>query len=481
MVQSLFLAYVLYRLRNDQHDSSWTSIVLTNQKARLVWLFQRGNDVVLRFDEEGFAYHRHLDSSTNIYLFDAGAPGMEPETCCARTLVVSSPNVDHYKEWRKGHPSTLYMPPWSWEEVEAACLDVMPRIDDEDLLTDPATVTDDQRKALAKRRFKRYGGIARDIFSSAAAYTLQRGIQDVFSEAGSALADATARLGCRRSPFTAVSHRIFHIVPDSTFEDYHGMWASESIENEALQRLAVRGAAAEAHFLTVTTSSPMLSALAGRLWERYCHRRIANGGTFVCRRLGCIEDYKITLPQREIKPFDQSSLATVTSYYHCNQRSTYGKPASRAYAAMDGFGFPDELYQYTVGAARDVNVAEFNRVLQDMEMTARHRHFPFYFVVPSTQYSTFDISHFVPSSTNPATEPCWQYATFWVVAMPIMGFEIELANPNKVTSHLQSALRMMYLRTTHHCLSSLCCVSPLIVAFVSQLPDRPPLDNLPRI
>ena len=142
----------------------WTHIVLTSQSDKAVWLFRRDDERVLVFQENSMAYREYLDNSSAVYLIDAAAPlgASGPVHGLARTLVVSSPDLHHYRYWKRDHPSGHYMPPWSQAEVEAAYLDLMPPTI---ASTDPSTAVGDPRKDLAIRRFDRYGGIARSIFS----------------------------------------------------------------------------------------------------------------------------------------------------------------------------------------------------------------------------------------------------------------------------------------------------------------------------
>ena len=138
--KSYFSVCVLYRLRKERSD---LVIVYVSAPSGIVVLFN-GDTVSMAEDEKELFLWLYKEDT--IYLFDTGTQGARiPRVTRSKTIVFSSPSRsnyhDFYKECILGTGGEMvYMPIWSWDEINKLC------------------VMKNFRSDKAKERFDHWGG-----------------------------------------------------------------------------------------------------------------------------------------------------------------------------------------------------------------------------------------------------------------------------------------------------------------------------------
>jgi len=102
-----FMAYMLYRLMTMRTRAF--DVVLDFDE--IFCLITSHNE--LRYGTRGPSFAEQLAEEKNLYLFDArrGVPG--PLSVLCKTVVTSSPDPGHFKEFKKEIVLTLFMPVWT--------------------------------------------------------------------------------------------------------------------------------------------------------------------------------------------------------------------------------------------------------------------------------------------------------------------------------------------------------------------------------
>ena len=117
--KSAFLFYVLYRLRSDALTASPPSPrhIIVHLFSWLI-VFRADGSVAVGSRER---FHRELFNTRSYYLFDAGrgASPLEYAVTGCRTIVAASPSMERMSRLRMERSFTLYMPVWTYPELEA--------------------------------------------------------------------------------------------------------------------------------------------------------------------------------------------------------------------------------------------------------------------------------------------------------------------------------------------------------------------------
>ena len=123
--------------------------------------------------ESGFgsAFEEQLSRPETVYLCLASAPMATVQQRRARTLVVATPQPRLYGEFEKeNRTARLYMPPWSWPELQFARRAMFPSLDEAQAKANWRLVGRDIRYALAKparqpgaQPAALHGGVARPV------------------------------------------------------------------------------------------------------------------------------------------------------------------------------------------------------------------------------------------------------------------------------------------------------------------------------
>ncbi|KAA1080753.1 hypothetical protein PGT21_019414 [Puccinia graminis f. sp. tritici] len=173
-----------------------------------------------------------LATSDAVHIVDGKAPKLRK----VWTLLVTSPQHNHYHQFLKENNSKLlYMPPWSYEELQTCKAILYP---DERIL--PTTLMD--------RVFEWYGGVPRYVLARASTEFKQKGGDEdaAFQAVNQRLTEAINRGGIMdvmkafqaKTPDGQFSHRVVHIYshPSGALTRYHLSWASHQVESAMTKR-----------------------------------------------------------------------------------------------------------------------------------------------------------------------------------------------------------------------------------------------------
>jgi hypothetical protein len=109
--KSFFLFFFMHFLHQQEANPT---IVLFRHLERRWYLFSKG-EVLLTVEADGpSVFQKYLDDPNTWYLVDTA----QPLQVNAKTLMVSSPYVERYKEYLKTKAQLRFMPIWSKEEID---------------------------------------------------------------------------------------------------------------------------------------------------------------------------------------------------------------------------------------------------------------------------------------------------------------------------------------------------------------------------
>eukprot|EP01119_Soliformovum_irregulare_P000285 TRINITY_DN1020_c0_g1_i1.p1 TRINITY_DN1020_c0_g1~~TRINITY_DN1020_c0_g1_i1.p1 ORF type:complete len:261 (+),score=25.64 TRINITY_DN1020_c0_g1_i1:771-1553(+) len=210
--KSCFGYYCLWRLAQGKDN---INILYDNALVNYVVRFQNSAVHIYKRGELIGVGHR------TIYICDGQAPnyGSSPKNL---TLLITSPNPRHSKEFLKNPSQQRWMPVWTLEELSH--------------IADPAEIDD---------AFQIWGGIPRSIFrgniSDLEAINLIRDDPlQIIQQVSKGLMD-----------HDSTSHKLVHIIPRDDFASYSCAFASVEVSHRIVNKLSVDN---KAKFLLIVSS-----------------------------------------------------------------------------------------------------------------------------------------------------------------------------------------------------------------------------------
>ncbi len=215
------------------------------------------------------AFVSELEDTRTWYLVDEAVPpgATEVEAC---TLVFSSPKRENYKDTLEAPASTIrYMPPWSWEEIEA-CHSLL--------------YADDSERPLSEVRiaFDKWGGIPRFVLEKLRDEAAQQSLLEALGTADMVviLKSVVGQIDAA----TEASHRLLHIVTSAPYVVKSIEFGSDYIKGRATEILLRRQPAELSYFVSRETD-PLFAKLRGDCFEVLAHEKVSAGGEFPTRLL----------------------------------------------------------------------------------------------------------------------------------------------------------------------------------------------------
>lgn len=237
----------------------------------------------------------HSDSGKDSYV--------NPLACNAWTIVLSTPNKRHYAGWLKPQGDRailrMFMPVWSWEEVQAVVPAIYPPRQAAQRDDNGETVVDESGRPMMvdryTQRFTIHGGSARVIFSREEDNVVMETLKLRIDHCHLKNVLTTASTDLRSVlPHEDVTWRLLRIIVEETDEagkpSYQRVtldFASEHILGRLVSRKAKAHQAELVSLLSdsVAFSSSSASSLRVPLFERYAVNVLSSGGTFRARWL----------------------------------------------------------------------------------------------------------------------------------------------------------------------------------------------------
>ncbi|PLW41669.1 hypothetical protein PCANC_13173 [Puccinia coronata f. sp. avenae] len=295
--KAIFSAYYLWTAACKNKTVLWEPFQTPGRPVRTYLMTSSG--VELLADNSDKLANARANSET-LYIVD----GRAPQQCQAWTLLVTSPQRKHYKDiLKESSSSLLYMPPWSYEELEFCKAVLYP---DERIL--PTT--------LMRRLFEWYGGVPRFVVARAKDQlkkldgdeeaVLEKMVGDLTQAISGVPMRKIIELHLARSRDGEYSHHVLHLCrhPKKGLRQFQLAWASSQVKNLVFDRFVQEIRSDQAYFLTRISR---LDDLRGLVFEVYAHAALRDGGRFQARRLDCDppsdQSVEVTFPAAERQYF----------------------------------------------------------------------------------------------------------------------------------------------------------------------------------
>ncbi|KAG2435155.1 hypothetical protein HXX76_007239 [Chlamydomonas incerta] len=322
------------------------------------------------------SFEQLLYNPATWYIVDGAPPRFD---ILARTVLLTSPKRETFKELRKQGAALLYMPLWELDELQA-CRRLMYSTVDESLTT-----------ALHQH----YGGVAR--FALGLPWTNPgKGLHKLLEELRAAVdgcntAQMQSSIGAISSG-PEVSHRLLHIVANKeTFEMQYLVFASKWVAEEFAKK-AVR---AELQALVSLLSSTS-GALYGMLYEATMHAVLTMGGCFTAVPISYdVETSTFIRGVEEKLQFDPCTEQEFFEAVPSNPtEQIYYRPSSARFPTVDalrrGNGTCD-FFQMAVQNSKKLDTDTLGRAINQVKLKAEE--VPrLHFVVPAERYAKFKLT-----------------------------------------------------------------------------------------
>ncbi len=282
MMQSYFAAEIMrYYLKGDgsannpprkivYHDQKdgRVRLVIPPTAAQSLQVFQVTGHALDEFEKE-------LDDRTStVYICDCGATtaGQPVRRAAYRTIVLSSPNPEHYNQWQSSSRALkFYMPSWSKDEINA----VVPHI-----WRQPVNAADKWSE-----RFRLHGGIPRFVFDVS---QTDEDLKEELVENSIKACMLTKVLSAIKSGKYAgkESLRLLHYVitiREDKLLNYRKAtldFVSDFIAEEFVKEQEHRQVSDIISFLNQAAGNPEVSGLRGKVFELHAHHVLPRGGEF---------------------------------------------------------------------------------------------------------------------------------------------------------------------------------------------------------
>ncbi|PLW37705.1 hypothetical protein PCANC_17147 [Puccinia coronata f. sp. avenae] len=377
--KTIFSAYYLWTAACKNKTVLWEPFQTPGRPVRTYLMTSSG--VELLADNSDKLANARANSET-LYIVD----GRAPQQCQAWTLLVTSPQRTHYKDiLKESSSSLLYMPPWSYEELEFCKAVLYP---DERVL--PTT--------LMRRLFEWYGGVPRFVVARAKDQLEKLGgdeeaaLEQLVDDLTQAIKQTSMREIIDSHRFRSrdgeYSHRVLHLcrVPKKSLNHFQLEWASSQVENFVLSAFEEEIQSDQAFFLKKSKDYDA-GNLRGIIFEMYAHAALRDGGTFQARRLDCDppsdQSVEVTFPAAErqyFRGYEEVDLLRTDVLW---------QPTSKNLASIDSLRGPANLFQVTVSEQHAIKHQGLMKALGAVNKAQYQLSPRLYFVVPSDRYFTY--------------------------------------------------------------------------------------------
>ena len=339
------------------------------------------------------AIDRMVDGKRAIHLFDCGTKQGEPKLSLQRLIVFSSPDPkNNYQNFKKHKsPLTLYMPPWTMEELE---------------LVKPEGVD-------VAERFRIWGGVPRYVFNEIYSEDqLQKVISDLKTES---LYKLATQQEMRNS--TELSHKTFHlVVKEGDYSKSDVTFASEYVLEYVVKQLKFN---TRSSILRLIDSGECDgSAYLGELFEAFTHQKFREGGTFKMRRLARdgedqVEE-QLVLEKPECVVFDD-----ISELKKIRDEPVYLKPRKKNFESLDSVLLHKGKkigMQITVNKSHGVKKNSLDKVREALGSSD----LIVCFVVPHSIYVSFKKQTY--QGTNKQALKCQEFKEYeqWVLGIKLI-------------------------------------------------------------
>ena len=328
--KTCFLLYYILRLFNSSEDTK-PKIFYSNSAANKYFFIDVAAKTVTKLYYGTFADYRSVNNDwSNCYYFFDCSPNvkmidMDLAMKCCVTVLVSSPNTENYKLSEKSlitpffTYTTLYMPIWSFDEIEA--LNVLP----------PPFFPCSQEDL--KTRFHKYGGCIRSILrpdDNKLENTLKREFRKTIESAEALSGD----VGWDKDS----SHQVFVMTP---YPDDYTSYTFDFISDYVRKKMYENGLTSTKmkliDFIADIKGVSLAAGLRGSLFEMYSHDQLVSKQTkYKLRNLRSKEETDFLVSAQKLEVYNK-----------LDDPKTYYVPKARNNPAYDSH-HSDCAFQMTV-------------------------------------------------------------------------------------------------------------------------------------
>jgi hypothetical protein len=365
--KSHFAFYVMNEQLQDGKTIMWQHYS-TPEK---IYIFNKSNILLGNIN----TLNDNINNPSLVFLVDA----VKPHIGNARTVLFVSPNRELYKEFEKEYGLRLYMPIWSWEEIELCHFNI------------------EQYKKMDKdflfHLYIKCGGVPRSLFIERddAVEKLNEAvsrsdIKMIWHSLGAEherkdASHLVIHLHVSDDPnfFNLMNHdeKHFEVEPILRYKRPMRLFASSYVADKVLNKMKNQSNDDLRTFLAASAGEDkaFLSTLRGNMFESYVHKRICEGGTFQYRFLSNATDninYPLIIQRINMKNF--ISLADL-------EDSDYGIPVQRNFAAIDSLIISSSIFLFQITVSSKHTIQQ-QQLLTILEMFPANQKIYLFFVVP---------------------------------------------------------------------------------------------------
>ena len=324
-------------------------------------------------------FRTELNNTSAWYLVDEAVfPGaMRVE---AKTLVFSSPKRDNYRLTLKATASTIrYLPPWSWDEIEA-CHALL--------------YADDPDRPLAEvsDAFERWGGIPRFVLEKLRDGAAQLELQKAIASTGNV--DSLVRSVGQIDSAPESSHRVLHMMTSKPYIDVDLQFGSEYIQ-ACVTELLLDQQRADLNRFVMRGTNPLYGTIRGKCFEVLAHEQLVSGGEFPTRMLTSSTGGRSTrLFQRTTSQRFPGNRPEDLVALRNEPAGGYWRPPALNFPVIDALMLPNILFQMTVSEKHDVDESKLKIILGALSLDSAE----LLFVVPPDKFTVFQAYKFKDSN-----------------------------------------------------------------------------------
>ncbi|CAG8840757.1 22424_t:CDS:2, partial [Gigaspora margarita] len=325
----------------------------------------------------------YLENPEVWYIVD----GQPPFRFSAKTILLCSPQKQHYKEFDKMVGTTIrFMPVWSWNEINECRIGMFNHLEEvkvEDL-------------------YSRWGGIPRFVLEKAQDSSQQKHIEDAISKSDGRLLNFVGEIDHADD----ISHRLIHIhtnLPgegeEAPYIQKYILFASEWVAEKVMEKLERNYNQQLRNFVSASSSENEYSTLRGVIFEQIAHRILQKGRSFIIRSLESDFTNAIEIPERIKLLFNDINKI---------EEGKYCQPIQKNFSSIDAIVAPHTLFQMTVSKNHPINVSGMKKLIEKLGGESGTNHIYFYFVLPKDLYDNYQAQPFYTNGKTVAKRiPSW--------------------------------------------------------------------------
>lgn len=375
------------------------TIVYENQEQKYRWLLSP-NGPIFRGGFDCFRFE--LQNPATIYICDCGKDQYRnPEIVFAKTIVLSSPNKQHYDGWLNEERNILrlFLPLWSLEEVRAVEPAVYPIQQSAQIDSNGNKMKDANGADIMvnkhEQRFQLFGGSARFIFSPLTDDVLLEELHNRIQTCNLPAVIKSASTNLKLVlPMQDVTWRLLRIEveeDDAAGQPYYQSVKLDFISDYVLGRLVSRKENEYQNQLVELlreageSVQSDTSSLRGKVFERYSLNQLAEGGVFRARWL---KDPLHSDMWLSFSSVTQKGILNSLTGLHAGEMALLLKPNFRT---IDGAirRHLVHLLQMTISKSHTINLLGLHSAMQDLNVINAPNFALLYFVVPPSVYPLF--------------------------------------------------------------------------------------------